>query len=188
MPAAAWSGRSAGMVVISRTVRPPDSITDEGMAVFAMHEDHEPAPSQVLLVPPLGTCTTYTGAMDSGSQPSFSPGDALLSSAHATGRDAGPRLTVAHGNVRLAIARLPGAPGIYKRLLGEQRGGRPGRGGGLFLEPGELVIAGPSGADVGPFAVPVPSPEPLVWENRDRWIGGSGRPSAGSRWRTRAWS
>ena len=188
LPVAAWSGRAAGMVVISRTLRAPDSIADEGMAVFAMHEEHDPAPSQVLLVPPLGTCTTYTGAMDSGSQPSFSPGDALLSSAHATGRDAGPRLTVAHGNVRLAIARLPGAPGIYKRLLGEQRGGRPGRGGGLFLEPGELVIAGPSGADVGPFAVPVPSPEPLVWENRDRWIGGSGRPSAGSRWRTRAWS
>jgi uncharacterized protein (TIGR03437 family) len=166
LPIAAWSGRTAGLVVISRTVRAPDSTTDEGMAVFARDEEQDPALSQVLLIPPLGTCTAYTGAMASGSQPSFSPGDAL-SSAHATGLDAGPRITVARGDLSLPISPLPGAPGIYKRLLGEQRGALPGRGRPLFLEPGSLVVAGPGGAEVGPFSMSIPAPEPFAWENRD---------------------
>ena len=164
---AAWAGRSAGLVVISRTVRAPDSITDDGAAVFALREDQDAAPSRVLLIPPVGTCTAYTGAMASGSQPSFSPGDGLLESAHATGLDAGPRITVVRGNLLLPISPLPGAPGMYKRGLGEQRGGRSGRGRPLFLEAGELVIAGPGGADVGGFAVQLPAPEPFAWENRD---------------------
>ena len=179
LPVATWSGRTAGLVVISRTVRAADSTTDEGMAVFAMHEDQDPVLSQVWLIPPLGTCTAYTGATADGSQPSFSPGDGLLSSAHVTGRDAGPRLTVARGHVRLPISPLPGAPGIYKRLFGE----RPGRGGPLFLEPGELVIAGPGGADVGPFALSVPAPAPFVWENRDSMGTVDRRLGATLRWR-----
>jgi uncharacterized protein (TIGR03437 family) len=183
LPVAAWSGRTAGVVVISRTVRAPDSTTDEGMAVFGMHEDQDPALSQVLLIPPLGTCTACTGAMASGSQPSFSPGDALLSSAHATGLDAGPRITVAHDNWLLPISPLPGAPGIYKRLLGEQRGGRPSPGRPLFLEPGELVVAGPGGADVGPFALSLPAPEPIVWENRDSMGTVDRRLGVTLRWR-----
>jgi len=90
-----------------------------------------------------------------------------MSSAHATGLDAGPRITVAHGNLLLPISPLPGAPGVYRRPFGEQRGRGPGRGRPLFLEPGDLVIAGPGGAGVGPFAVSIPAPEPLAWENRD---------------------
>jgi len=168
LPVAAWSGHTAGLVVISRTVRAPEATTDEGMAVFVMHEDQDPELSPILLVPPLGTCAAYTGAMASGPQPSLSAGDALIASSHASGRDAGPRITVAHGNWLLPISPLPGAPGIYKRLLGEQHGARPGRGSPLFLGPGNLVVAGPGGADVGPFAVSLPAPEPIVWENRDR--------------------
>jgi len=167
LPVAAWSGRTAGLVVISRSVKAPDSTTDYGMAVFARREDQDPALSRVLLIPPPGTCTAYTGAMVPGSQPSFSLGDAPLASAHATALDAGPRITVAHGNLLRPLSPILGAPGFYERLLGEQRGGRPGRGGPLFLEPGDLVVAGPGGADVGPFAVPVPAPRPFVWENRD---------------------
>jgi hypothetical protein len=121
--------------------------------------------------------------MASGSQPSFSPGDALLSSVHATGRNAGPRITVAHGNLLLPIPPLLGAPGIYKWWFGEQRGGRPGRGRPLFLEPGELVVAGQGGADVGPFAVSLPAPEPLVWENRDSMGTVDRRLGVTLRWR-----
>ena len=184
LPVAAWSGRTGGLVVISRTVRAPDSTTDEGMAVFAVQEeDQNPVLSQILLIPPLGTCAGYTGAMASGSQPSFMPGDALLESNHATGRDAGPRLTVARDNLLLAIAPLPGAPGIYKRMLGEQRGALPGRGRPLFLEPGQLVVAGPGGADVGPFAIAIPAPEPLVWENRDSMGTVDRRLGVALRWR-----
>lgn len=183
LPVATWSGRTAGVVVISRTVRAPDSTTDEGAAVFVSHEDQEPTLSQVLLIPPLGTCTAYTGAMASGPQPSFSPGDALLSSVHATGRDAGPRITVAHGNWLLPISPLPGTPGIYKRPFGEQRGGGPGRGRPLFLEPGDLVVAGPGGADVGPFALSLPAPEPIVWENRDSMGTVDRRLGVTLRWR-----
>ena len=182
LPIATWSGRTAGLV-ISRTVRAPDSTTDEGTAVFIAHEDQAPAMSQVLLIPPLGTCAAYTGAMASGSQPSTSSADALMSSAHATGRDAGPRITVAHGNLLLPISPLPGAPGIYKRPFGEQRGRGPGRGRPLFLEPGGLVVAGPGGADVGPFALSLPAPEPIVWENRDSMGTVDRRLGATLRWR-----
>ena len=183
LPAAAWSGRSGGLVVISRTVRPPDSVTDEGMAAFVRREDQDAAPSQVLLIPPLGTCTAYTGAATDGSQPSSSPGDALLSSAHATGLDAGRRITVARGGVLKPVSPVPGAPGLYKRLLGEARGGRPGRGGPLFLEPGTVVAAGEGGAEVGPFAVAVAAPEPFVWENRDGIGTVDRRQGATLRWR-----
>jgi uncharacterized protein (TIGR03437 family) len=167
LPMAAWSGHSAGLVVISRSLRAPDAISDEGMAVFASHQDPDAALNPILLVPPVGTCSAYTSAMANGPQPSASAGDALMSSSNATGLDAGPRLTVAGGRLRLPISAVPGAPGVYRRLLGEQRGGRPGRGGPLFLEPGDFVVAGPGGAAIGPFAVPAPAPEPLVWENRD---------------------
>ena len=183
LPVAAWSGHTAGLVVVSRTLRAPDSTTDEGMAVFVSHEDQDQTLSPLLLVPPLGTCAAYTGAMAFGPQPSPSAADALAPSAHSTGRDAGPRITVARGNLRLSISPLPGAPGVYKRLLGEQRGGRPGRGGPLFLEPGELVVAGPGGAEVGPFAVSVPAPEPFIWENRDSMGTVDRRLGATLRWR-----
>jgi len=71
---AAWEGHSSGLVVISRTVKSTDStITDEGMAVFVAHRDLGPTLHPILLIPPLGTCTAYTGAMASGPQPSPSP-------------------------------------------------------------------------------------------------------------------
>jgi hypothetical protein len=149
--------------------------------VFATRGDQDPGLSQVLSIPPLGTCTAYTGAMASGSQPSFSPGDGLLASTHATGRDAGPVINVVRDNWLLQISPLAGDPGIYKRLLGEQRSGRPGR--GLFLEPGNLTIAGPGGADIGPFSLSVPAPVPLVWENRDSMGTVNRRLGANLRWR-----
>jgi uncharacterized protein (TIGR03437 family) len=168
LPMAAWEGRNSGLVVISRTGKASNSaITDEGMAVFVAHADQGPTLHPILLIPPLGTCTAYTGAMASGPQPSASAADALMSSPHAAGCDAGPRLTVTRGNRRVLISPVHGAPGVYKRMLGEQRGDRPGRGGPLFLEPGNLVVAGPGGADIGPFVVPLPAPEPFAWENRD---------------------
>ncbi|MFZ0935579.1 MAG: hypothetical protein WA015_14760 [Bryobacteraceae bacterium] len=168
LPMAAWEGRNSGLVVISRTVKAPDStITDEGMAVFVARADQGPTLHPILLIPPLGTCTAYTGAMASGPQPSPSAADALMSSPHAAGRDAGPRLSVTRGNRKLPISPVHGAPGVYKRMLGEQRGERPGRGGPLFLERGTLVVAGPGGADIVPFVVPLPAPEPFIWENRD---------------------
>jgi uncharacterized protein (TIGR03437 family) len=185
LPAAAWSGRTGGLVAISRTVRPPDSVTDEGVAVFARHDGQDAALSQVLLIPPLGTCTAYTGAAAEGSQPSSSPGDALLSSAHATGLDAGRRITVALGGVLKPLSPVPGAPGLYRRLLGEARGGRPGRGGPLFLEPGNMVVAGEGGAEVGPFTLPMAAPEPFVWENRDGIGTVDRRLGVTLRWRSR---
>jgi hypothetical protein len=165
---AGWSGHTAGLVVLSRTIKERGSaIADEGMAAFATLGDQDSTLSPMLLIPPLGTCTAYTGAIASGPQPAPFTGDALMPSAHAGGRDAGPRITVVRGKMRVAISPVPGATGMYRRLLGEQRGGRPGRLGPLFLEPGNLVVAGLGGADVGSFAVSVPAPEPFVWENRD---------------------
>jgi uncharacterized protein (TIGR03437 family) len=184
LPLAAWEGRNQGLLAISRTVKAPGSIiTDEAAAVFVAQEGEHPALHPILAIPPPGTCTAYTGAMASGPQPSVSAADALMASPRATGRDAGPRLTVTRGNWRLPITPLPGAAGAYRRLLGEQRGGRPGRGGPLFLEPGNLVVAGPGGRDIGPFAVQIPAPEPFVWENRDRIGAVDRRLGVTLRWR-----
>jgi hypothetical protein len=91
----------------------------------------------------------------------------MMSPNRTTGLDAGIRIAVTRGNRRMLISRLTGAAGTYKRLLGEQRNGLPGRAGPLFLESGPFIVAGTGGADVGPFAVPLPAPEPFVWENRD---------------------
>jgi hypothetical protein len=153
------------------------------MAVFAGREDQDPALNRVLLTPPLGTCTTFTGATAPGSQPSFSLEDAPLASAHATALDAGPRITVANGDLLRPLSPILGASGFYEQLLGEQRGGRSGRGGPLFLEPGSVVIAGEGGADVGPFTVPVPAPEPFVWKNRDSLSTVDRRLGVTLRWR-----
>jgi hypothetical protein len=90
---------------------------------------------------------------------------------------------VALGGVLKPVSPVPGAPGLYKRLLGEAHGGRPGRGGPLFLEPGTVVAAGEGGADVGPFAVPVAAPEPFVWENRDAIGTVDRRQGVTLRWR-----
>lgn len=168
LPVAAWSGRRAGLVVISRTVREPvAAIADEALAVFALHDDSEPASNPVLLIPPSGTCAAYTGAVTSGTQPAPSAADAMMSSAHTTGLDAGNRITVTRGNRRLPVSGLTGVAGVYKRLLGEQRRGRVSPAVPLFLESGNLLVAGTGGADVGPFAVSLSAPEPFTWENRD---------------------
>jgi hypothetical protein len=157
LPVASWTGRTAGLVVLSRTARPPDSTSDEAYAVFVSQEDREPSLNPVLLIPPPGTCANYTGSFASGPQLSGSPGDALTQSPRANGIDAGQRVYVARERTRQPISPMPGAPGMYKRLLR----------GPSFLDPGMLVVGGEGGDAVGAFGVALAAPEPFVWENRD---------------------
>ena len=186
LPVAVWRGRTAGLVVLSRTVSKPDSTTDDGAAVFVSHGGQEPVLSPILLVPPLGTCATYTAAMASGPQPAPSLAGGLMSSAEVSGLNAGPRISVARNRLRVPISPLAGAPGVYKRLLGEKRTDRPARNGPLFFEPGNLVVSGPGGVDIGPFAVSLPPPEPLFWENLDSLYAVDRRAGVTFRWRPAA--
>ena len=183
---AAWSGRTAGLVVILRTVEAPDSTTDEGMAVFVRHEDQASAESGLV---DSASRTAYVGAMASGSQPSFAPGDALLSSAHTTGRDAGTRITVFAAICSCRFRRSRAVPASTSGCSASNTADALGAAVRCFWSRATWWSpdrAAPTSArsacrsrrrnlSYGRIAT--------AWA---RWIGGSGCPSAGGRYRKKA--
>ena len=159
-PPVVLSGRTAGLLAITRTVKPPATVTDDASAAFALRDAISPNP--ILAVPPPGTCATYTGAAAAETQPDARPG-----------LDAGRELYIIRDRNQQPITAMPGAPGMYRRTL---RG--PG-----FLDPGTLTIGGDGGPDVGPFEIAIPAPVPLVWENRDSITSIDGRRGVTLWWR-----
>ena len=57
---------------------------------------------------------------------------------------------------------------VYYGVLGGNMPDYAGETLPLFLKPGEVVISGLGGPDVGPFTVDVRVPEPIAWTNRNR--------------------
>ena len=162
----AWPGKTIGLVVLSRSVKRSGGTLDEGMAAFDRNESDDEALSPALLIPPLGSCATYSGSAVSAQELPASAADALTASPRAVGRDAGRRITVARGNRLLPVSPAPGAIGIYRKVLGEQQEGRPSRSGPLFFTPGDVVVGGEGGADIGAFRLSIPPPVPFVWDDR----------------------
>jgi hypothetical protein len=171
LPIASWKGRTAGLVVISRTalhdVKGGGTTTDDATAMFVTLQDESQAPGPLLLVPPLGTCGAYAAVTngETAAGPSSHP---LLAAVRGEGRNAGPRLIVA---TRQTVQRIPastGTLGLYVRTLGREIAGHPDPRGPLFFNTNELKIAGEGGAEVGPFQFTVPPPQPFVWTNRDQ--------------------
>jgi uncharacterized protein (TIGR03437 family) len=130
-------------------------------------------------LPPVGSCTAYTGNLDLGELlgvglgGSDVPGQTQGQLDSWLGRelDAGKELTVTgpKGNsIPMPRFDADDKKGPYVGLLG---GSIPLEGAQslpLFLDGGTYTITGPGGKDVGPFRATINIPPAMQWTNRDR--------------------
>jgi len=142
-----------------------DPIYDEALGAFvALNEESKPSP--LMLLPPAGTCTAYTSSFQSTTVMPNSFSSAFIAELGGIGLDAGPNLAVGPDT----MPRNPNAPGFYTRLGNNDRHSGPRTARILlpFLDPGEYMLQGTGGKDVGPFAIRLPGPQPFEWTDRDR--------------------
>lgn len=191
-------GGKTGILVLARISalaalqqgQPPVDITlDLGGALFVEQRaggdlGYNPA----LSLPPLGTCTSFTGSLDASALlGSATGGDTSSLTPDARWLNAGPTITLtgARGAIPLNPADEEKGGSPYIGLLG---GSLPLPGAPslpLFLETGSYTISGPGGPDVGAFSSNFSIPGPITWTNRDsmteinrrapltfRWSGG----------------
>jgi hypothetical protein len=159
-----------GLLAELESGQPPlDLMVDLGLAAFeAIPAKGDLSFNPLLSLPPIGTCTAYTGSLDlSGLLGGGLPGATTLASQPL---DAGPSIAVT-GPPGTTIPLLPLDPatktGLYLGLLG---GSSPLEESTLppFLENGIVRIAGTGGADVGAFQASIALGTPVVWTNRDQ--------------------
>jgi hypothetical protein len=163
-----------------------DSTDDEAAVTFAS-KDALPVLSPLLLLPPPGTCTAYTGSLQDDAVLPNSISGALISLIRNRGLDAGPQLTARGAGQTRVVFSENGVNGYYRARLGQAGPAASRRAPALFLEPGEVMLAGPGGSDIGAFEVRFAAPTPFEWTNREalavverargltlRWRGASG--------------
>jgi uncharacterized protein (TIGR03437 family) len=168
-----------GILILSRTrvksrTAGPDPIYDEALGVFvALNEESKPSP--LMLLPPAGTCTAYTSSFQSTTVMPNSFSSAFIAELGGIGLDAGPNLAISRNAPSRnappdTMPRNPNAPGFYTRLGNSDRHSGPRAARLLlpFLDPGEYMLHGTGGKDVGPFSIRLPGPEPFEWTDRDR--------------------
>jgi uncharacterized protein (TIGR03437 family) len=170
-PVPLLDARAIGVALFSRTrmrmkYENLDSIDDEAAVTFASKDDR-PALSPLLLLPPPGTCTAYTSSFQDDDALPNSLSAALISLLQGHGLDAGPQLAVSGGGQSRKIVRENGVPGYYRGRLGQAGPNVSRRAPPLFLDPGELTLAGSGGKDVGAFEVRFLAPLPFDWTDRD---------------------
>jgi len=196
-------GGKTGILVLARisafaaleSGQPPTDITlDLGGALFVDQKaggdlGYNPA----LSLPPLGTCTSFTGSLDASALlGSATGGDTSSLTPDARWLNAGPAITLTgtRGTFPLEPADEDTGGSPYLGLLG---GSIPLPGAPslpLFLETGSYTVSGPGGPDVGAFSSNFSIPGPITWTNRDtmteinrasgltfRWSGGDNRQS-----------
>ena len=164
------SMQRVGVVTLSRTLmkaRKKDSseaIQDDARIMFNSN-DGQAVLSPIRLLPPLGTCTAYTSSYQTTTELSSSISSII--GPEGRGFDAGVMLTLARGEQFRSIAQDRRMTGNYRAHLGS--GGSVARRGTppLFLEPGEFVLKGNGGKDVGPFMLTPAGPAPFEWTDRD---------------------
>ena len=145
-----FTGERLGVAAVARTRGDPPR--DEALVAFAA-KTADPVFAPLLMLPPPGTCTAYTGSFQSGAIVPQSISSSLIADLGGDGLDAGPELEIRRGEDRRALPRVPGAPGLYRRKLG------------VFLPPGEFAIAGPGGGGVGAFRWTLQAAPRLEWTN-----------------------
>ncbi|HLG96023.1 MAG TPA: hypothetical protein VKX49_06905 [Bryobacteraceae bacterium] len=133
---------------------------DAGFVSFS-EIDQDASVNPLFLFPPVGTCTTYVGAL--GLRISSRLG--LLDTMQGKPLDAGPGVTI-RGPAGEQLLPATSYKGRYWQLLG----GRPPAPGvkaePLFIKPGQYQISAPGGVDVGAFHASMRAESPLVWRNR----------------------
>ena len=162
-PIPVLSGHRAGMTILSRVSMLPKSgrdsfIADEALAAF-VEKNSGPAISPLLLDPPAGTCTVYTGSYQSSFTLPSSISAGLLNDLGERGFDIGAAMTVRRNGQTREIPRTPGATGYYRARLGDSSGAL--RRQPLFLAPGDYDLIAPG------FQTQLTMPEPITWSNRD---------------------
>ena len=108
-------------------------------------------------LPPLGACTTYSGTGN------LFGNDPLAGTAGIAPLDAGGALTVAGKR-----QPQPKSPTVAYAQLGYLQAGIVKMPSTLVLNPGNVGVQGPGGADVGSFLFNIQAPTPLTWTNRDQ--------------------
>ena len=153
-----------GLAVFTRTNMLNGAVVtmeDEVIALFAAKSEGPPV-SPLLLLPPPGTCTAYTGSFQTDTIRPDSIAAALIAEIGGDGLAAGPELSAIQGKNHRDIPGDGGTTGYYRARLGSYRG-RPQK---LFLEPGRFVFSSKGGRDVGAFSATLESPAPFEWVNR----------------------
>ncbi len=165
-------GERPAFVLLSRTrMRAEhsngDIVDDHALATFVQKND-APVLSPMLLLPPAGSCTAYTGDFQSRPTLAVSISDSLVSDLGGAGLDAGPHLLLARGEQSRTLPRIPGAPGLYKVHLGTNDAAFRGRALPLFLDPENLLLSSGGGKDIGAFRLNFHGPAPIEWTDREQ--------------------
>jgi uncharacterized protein (TIGR03437 family) len=139
---------SAGLTISGFTI--PGSTSDDGTAVFERYTFQQyTAATGGVSVTTYGACSVYFATATSG------PTDPTL----PVGLDAGSAITITGPSGTKTLTTTAQTPGIYTGTLGGVSGAP------LFLTPGNYLITGPGGKDVGPISTNLTLPPTLTWTN-----------------------
>jgi uncharacterized protein (TIGR03437 family) len=167
------SGDAAGFVLLTRARmqlqtaadRILNFTDDEALAGFLKHGGKEWSIRHMNVVPPPGTCVTYTGTYQQELRPSTSLLDIVRTWVAGEPLDAGREMIIRRANKTVHVpASTPGHE-WFSAIIG---GGAPLRYGPvlpLFLEAGTLEITSEGGADIGDFQVALKVPNHVRWAN-----------------------
>jgi hypothetical protein len=146
-------------------------IDDEALAGFLKHGGKEWSVRHMNVVPPPGTCVTYTGTYQQELRPSTSLLDIVRTWVAGEPLDAGREMLVRGAH---KIAHVPASTRGHEWFSAKIGGEMPlqyGQALPLFLEPGKLEIESQGGADIGDFQVAVKVPNQVRWaDNKTRLL------------------
>jgi len=167
-------GRGNALAQLQADQPPLDLTLDLGLGLFQESTAQGDLSFNPLFsLPPVGTCTTYTGSLDLGQLLGAGLGGEIPGQESVLGRelDAGKELTVTgpKGN-SIPMPKLDAEEnkGPYVGLLG---GSIPLEGAQAlppFLDGGRYTVSGPGGKEVGAFKATIDIPSPMQWTNRDQ--------------------
>jgi len=163
------TGSRVGAIVLSRLFGMSQNgretwTDDDAVAAFAERASG-PAITPLLMAPPPGTCTSYTGSSESSDSFPTALSAGLISQIGDRGLAVGSALELVNqqSESKRVIPATPGATGYYRAPLGSSTTRRRP----LFLAPGTYWLKSPGGRDGGEFELTLKSAEPFQWTNRD---------------------
>jgi uncharacterized protein (TIGR03437 family) len=130
--------------------------TAEVIATFAVREPGRSL-SPLLLLPPPGTCTVYTGSLQTTANSPITVSGSLNGEIGTDGLAAGPQLTLGRDTRRRIIPWDRNAIGYYHARVPP-----------WLLNPGKFFLSGPGGMDVGAFRITADAAAPFEWTDRDQ--------------------
>jgi hypothetical protein len=149
--------RSASSIATERT-------EDFGAAIFAPVETVRNVLGIYRLLPPEGTCLTYTGRYSGDLISTLLP--PVSGTLMQAGLEAGKELSVSGPNGDTEIKEHK-RRGTYGRIIGFSRflapSSRP-----LFLSPGDYTVSWPGGTEVPASAIQLSVPTPFSWTNASK--------------------